>query len=254
MAWIKGYSRNCANNTGVSGVQSPALQAWMLTDPQARWSSYSPEPADGSFLIVRILEKENYPKVFQKKNQQYITVPEGRLTTWQRSNDKDFPCLPGPPLVPSNHCLVQLHTLVCAVLFIKEGPLPQLWLPSLPTCNAHFRAQHFQSTSLDNSSLFSLPLWNLHIIHCQPLMCPMFIPQSTVTSFQSVYLDCLIAWQLYHRLCPHPFRCGILFLKSLTREWKIFCVKTHAYIQAHGVISALLDMWMNQFNLKPCVV
>lgn len=46
------------HNTGISGVHSPALQAQVTTNPVARGGSYGPEPADGSFMIIRIFGKK----------------------------------------------------------------------------------------------------------------------------------------------------------------------------------------------------
>lgn len=103
MAWIRGYSRNCANNTRVTGIHPSALQAWILTDPEVRGGSSSPEPADGTFLFIKLLEKENYLKILQKLNQQYLTVSEGELTISQSSNDKVFHSMTGQSLVANKH-------------------------------------------------------------------------------------------------------------------------------------------------------
>lgn len=102
----------------------------MLTDPEARGGSYGPEPADGTFLIITILEKENCLKILQKINQQYFTVSEGGLIILQSSNDKDFHSLTGQSLVLNKHYSVQLPTWVHDVLSIKMRLLPLLRLPS----------------------------------------------------------------------------------------------------------------------------
>lgn len=73
-----------------------------MTDPEARGGSYGSEPAGGSFLIIRILEKENCWKTLQKINQQSLTAPEGRPATLQSSKDKDFHSLAGQSLVPAS--------------------------------------------------------------------------------------------------------------------------------------------------------
>lgn len=48
----------------------------MLTDPEAKGDNYASEPTDGTFLIIRILEKENCLKILQKTKQQYLTVSD----------------------------------------------------------------------------------------------------------------------------------------------------------------------------------
>lgn len=43
----------------------------MLTDPEAKGDNYASEPADGTFLIIRILEKE---KLLENTSKDKATV------------------------------------------------------------------------------------------------------------------------------------------------------------------------------------
>lgn len=41
----------------------------MLIDPGVRGGSYDPEPADATFLVIKIFEKENCLKILEKNKQ-----------------------------------------------------------------------------------------------------------------------------------------------------------------------------------------
>lgn len=147
-----------------------------MMSPGARGGSYGPEPAPGSFLMIRILGEILLGNTSKDKLKVSHCARRG-LTTSQSSDDKNFHNLAGQLLVASKHGSAKLPVFgsCCSVHQSSAPSVPQSPTYLLPVLPAEVNLSKF--TSL-NDARSQLPSPSEHPWHS---VCAISVPRINFT-------------------------------------------------------------------------
>lgn len=172
-----------------------------MMSPGARGGSYGPEPAPGSFLIIRIL-REILLGITSKDKLKVSHCARRGLTTSQSSDDKNFHNLSGQLLVASEHGSAQLPVFgsCCSVHQSRAPSVPQSPAYPLPVLRAEVNLSKLPPST--TPALSFLLLLNAHGILCLLFLCLGLIsPSMTIPALQEK-LDCIIVGFTASTLTP----------------------------------------------------